>query len=148
MPNKELTDQQKTLAAIAFSGIGVMIMLMAFDIIPLGEADKNAPDWVILACGAIFFIAGIMIKTGDRGRWNDLLAGFLVLAFALVGGWVALLGAGEDFSGGLFLLSDSVNVTLARLMFGTGSLICFAISVYAFRRYFNNKKEDQKAFEK
>lgn len=141
MSKTELTDKQKTWAGFAFAAIGMFIVLMALDIIPTDEADKNAPDWVILACGAIFFLTGIMIKLGDRGRWSDLLAGFLILAFALVGGWIAVFGAGEKMSGGFWFASRETNISIARLVFGFGSLICLAISAYAFRRFLRKESD-------
>lgn len=141
MAQKELTENQKTLGGLVFSGMGIMIVLMALDIIPMDEADKNAPDWVIIACGLVFFLAGVMIKVGDRGRWSDLLAGFLVLCFGLVGGWVSLFGSGENMSGGLAFLPWEANVSLARIVFGFGSLICLSISVYAFTRFFRGREK-------
>lgn len=141
MSKKELTNKQKTLASIAFSLMGVFIVLLSLGVISTDEADKHAPDWVIGACGAIFLITGIMIKTGDRGRRSDFLGGFLLLAFGLVGGWVAVFGSGEHMSGGFAFASQDSNITLARLVFGLGSLICFSVSAYAFRRFFRSSSE-------
>ncbi len=124
-----------------FFGIGLFLVLAAADIIPIDEDGLHAPRWVLGLCGLVFSIAGVMVSLGQESKWNNLLAGILILSMGSVGGWVALFGASENFSGGIALLSDSSNISLARLMFGSGGIICIAIAIYAIKLHFKPKKK-------
>ncbi len=120
--------------------LGTLPLLVALGVIPVDEADVYAPIWVVAISGMVFLIGGCMIFLGDHSWANDLLAGVLCLLFGVVGVWVALFGSSEGFSGGIPLLSDAVNVTLGRWVFGGGALISFSISAYAFRRAFQSSR--------
>lgn len=126
---------------LLFFGTGLFIILAAGDIIRIDEEGLNAPRWVLALCGLVFSIAGVMIFLGQKSKWNHILAAILILSMGSVGAWVALFGASENFSGGIALLSDSANTSLARWMFGTGSLICFIIALYAIRVHFRPKQK-------
>lgn len=120
--------------------LGTLPLLVALGVIPVDEADVYAPIWVVAISGMVFLIGGCMIFLGDHSWANDLLAGVLCLLFGVVGVWVALFACSEGFSGGIPLLSDAVNVTLGRWVFGGGALISFSISAYAFRRAFQSSR--------
>ncbi len=120
--------------------LGTLPLLVALGVIPVDEADVYAPIWVVAISGMVFLIGGCMIFLGDHSWANDLLAGVLCLLFGVVGVWVALFASSEGFSGGIALLSDAVNVTLGRWVFGGGALISFSISAYAFRRAFQSSR--------
>lgn len=120
--------------------LGTLPLLVALGVIPVDEADVYAPIWVVAISGMVFLIGGCMIFLGDHSWANDLLAGVLCLLFGVVGVWVALFASSEGFSGGIPLLSDAVNVTLGRWVFGGGALISFSISAYAFRRAFQSSR--------
>jgi hypothetical protein len=76
-----------------------------------------------------------MAYLGRRSRANELMAAMLLLLFGAVGAWVSLFSPSEGFSGGIPFVPYESNVTLARVMFGIGALICFALSIWAFRRF-------------
>lgn len=120
--------------------LGTLPLLVALGVIPVDEADVYAPIWVVAISGMVFLIGGCMIFLGDHSWANELLAGVLCLLFGVVGVWVALFACSEGFSGGIPLLSDAVNVTLGRWVFGGGALISFSISAYAFRRAFQSSR--------
>lgn len=120
--------------------LGTLPQLVALGLIPVAEADVYAPIWVVAISGMVFLIGGCMIFLGDHSWANDLLAGVLCLLFGVVGVWVALFASSEGFSGGIPLLSDAVNVTLGRWVFGGGAFISFSISAYAFRRAFQSSR--------
>jgi len=52
----------------------------------------------------------------------------LFMGFAVLGTWVAVWGEAQYFSGGLPFLGTA-NVSLARIAFGFGALICWLASV-------------------
>lgn len=137
-------SHRETLAfSMVFMLIGLLIILLGLGVIPVDEASFNAPKWIIRLCGMTFFIAGVMVWSGNGSRTNDLMAAVLILIFAVVGGWVALYGGSEDFSGGIPFLSKDSNVSLARIIFGAGSVLCLMISLYAFRIFIRKWRDPE-----
>ena len=114
---------------------GGLLILVALGVISTSPGQRHAPDFVIAIAGAAFVIAGCMVLVGRQSRFNDLLAAILCLLFGATGAWVAIYSPSEGFSGGIPLISNEANVRLARWVFGVGSLVCFAISAWAFKRY-------------
>ncbi|HBX64646.1 MAG: hypothetical protein CL670_01805 [Balneola sp.] len=136
MSSKQPTPKQKALASLLFCGTGLAIILASAEIIPMDEAGLNAPRWVLGLCGFVFALTGVMIFMGDNKKWNNLFAAILIFAMASIGGWVALFGDGANFSGGVSSLSHSSNISLARIVFGSGAIICFLIGLYALKMHF------------
>jgi len=120
--------------------LGCYPLSIALGLLPVDEAKVMAPMWVIAMSGIVFVIAGGMILSGNHSWANDLLAGILCLLFGIMGTWVSFFSASEGFSGGVPLLPHESNVTLGRWVFGTGALICFAVSAYAFWRAFQSSR--------
>ena len=134
------TSQRSNLTfALLCIALGGFLVLVACGLIDDDPAKRHAPDLIIALCGSVFIIAGIMILVGHHSRVNDLLAAILCMTFGIIGAWVAIYGASEGFSGGLPLLSNETNTRLARGVFGLGSLLCFAMSSWAFRRFFRSE---------
>lgn len=141
MSSRKLTPKERVWAGILFFGTGAAIILASVDIIPIDEADLHAPHWVLGLCGLVFSLAGVMIFLGDQSKWNNLLAGILIFSMGSIGGWIALFGSGSNFSGGIALLSNESNTSLARWVFGIGSVICFATAFHAVKLYFKGEKK-------
>ncbi len=123
-----------------FMGTGIGIILISLEVILVDEAAVNAPLWIIGICGVIFFLAGLLIFLGEESKYNNLLAGLLVAGMGAIGSWVALFGTDSGFSGGVPFLSAEFNISLARLLFGFGGLICFLIAGYALKQQFTKKE--------
>ena len=134
-----MKPKQKTIFAWFFILMGLPFILISVNLLSIDESTLHAPKWVLGLCGFIFSLSGVIMLLGEKSHFNNLLAGLLILSFALVGGWVALFGSAEQFSGGLTVLSETQNVNIARVLFGIGSLICFAITIYAIRQHFKKK---------
>jgi len=83
----------------------------------------------------VFVIGGCMMLLGQDSRTNDLLAALLCVVFGVVGGWIAVFAPSGGFYGGLPFLSLAANETLARVVFGAGSLLCFGIAAWALKRF-------------
>jgi len=149
MSTKKPTPKQQKIFGSIFFLVGLPIIGISLGIIEVDESTVHAPLWVIGACGLVFSLAGVMILIGDNSTSiNNLLGAILLLCFALIGGWIALFGGDENFSGGISLLSDSHNVSLARILFGSGSLICFAVFLYAMKLQFIGKKSEKNRLDK
>jgi hypothetical protein len=114
--------------------IGCYPISIALGLFQIDDTASNAPHWVVAAAGIAFVIAGLMILLAQHSRANDFLAGILCFVFGAMGTWVSLFSSNDGFSGGLAILPNEQNIMLGRWLFGLGAVICFAISVYAFRR--------------
>lgn len=133
-----MQDSPRSHLAIALfcMAVGGMLILVACGFFIDNPDQRDAPDFVIAMCGSAFIIAGGMVLVGRRSRVNDLFAAILCLLFGATGVWVALFSPSDGFSGGLPLISNEANIRLARWVFGLGSLVCFAMAAWAFKRFF------------
>jgi len=134
------TSRRSHLAIALFCvAAGGLLILVAFGVISSSPGQRHAPDFIIALCGLAFIIAGCMVLVGQQSRFNDLLAAILCLLFGATGAWVAIFSPSEGFSGGIPLISNEANVRLARWVFGFGSLVCFAISGWACKRFWSRR---------
>lgn len=114
--------------------LGIYLMLMALEWLPVEEGSVNAPLWVLALCGIVFICAGLMILLRQHKRLVDWLAALVCFSFAAVGCWVSLYAPAEGFSGGIPFLGQENNVVLARVVFAAGAVICLLMSIYALRQ--------------
>ncbi|MDO8787854.1 MAG: hypothetical protein Q7J42_07270 [Sulfuritalea sp.] len=124
------------LVGLVFVAAGILPMLAAFDIGPLGRDDINGPPWLGFAAGGIFTAAGLAVIAGPASPLANGLFAFLALAgLASIGNWIAF-GAGDRACAGSvslpWLWSESDFTGLAcRFPFGLGALIMDALLCYA-----------------
>lgn len=89
---------------------GLVIVLIALDVIAVDPAKFHAPHWVVGAAGLVFFLAGIAILTtppgspeaapGARATWRTFLLGAgIVGALAAVFNWIAFGPGPRQFGG-------------------------------------------------
>ena len=135
---KKLDNQTIMLALIAIA-CGGYILLIASGVID-AEPANDTPYWVLALAGIAFVIAGFMIFLRNYSRALDLLAAVLLAGFTLIAGWVTFYSSSEGFSGGIPFLPRDTNVSLGRVMFGLGTLMCFAGFLYALKRFFGSHK--------
>ena len=133
-------SRSNLILALLCLALGGFLVLVACGLIEDDPTKRHAPDLIIALSGSVFIIAGIMMLVGRQSRVNDLLAAILCTTFGIIGAWVAIYGTSEGFSGGIPLISDEANIRLARGVFGLGSLLCFAISGWAFKRFYLSAK--------
>lgn len=141
MNQNKLSKKNRVVFGLIFFGVGLVFILVSFDIIQIAESEINSPRWVLGLCGFVFALAGVMIFLGENSGINNLLAALMILSFGCIGAWVTFYGDAADFSGGLPFLSNESNVILARTMFGISTAICFAISAYAIRLHLRSKNQ-------
>jgi hypothetical protein len=122
--------------ALLCMALGGFLILLASGVISDSQRQRHAPDFIVAFSGSAFIIAGCMVLIGLQSRFNDLFAAILCLLLGAIGAWVALFGPSEGFSGGLPLIPQEANVSLARWVFGIGSLMSFALSGWALKRFF------------
>lgn len=131
---RSLSNRARSVYGIGCLALGCYPIAIALGFVTVDEAALTVPRWIIAGAGLAFVVAGLMILYAHYSRANDVLAGVLLLLFGALGTWVSLFSSEEGFSGGLPFLSSERNVAVGRWVFGLGALICFALSVYAFRR--------------
>ncbi len=131
---RSLSGRPRLVYGIGCLALGCYPVAIALGYIAIDEAELATPRWVIAGAGLAFVIAGFMILLAHHSRANDLLAGVLLLLFGSMGTWVSIFSSDEGFSGGLPFLPPDLNILVGRWVFGIGALICFAFSIYAFRR--------------
>jgi len=129
-------DMALALIAIACGGFA---LLAATGVMPM-ETANNTPAWIVGLAGLVFVIGGAMLFLRNHSRALDLLASIILASFALIAAWIAIYGSADGFSGGISILSGDAKVSLARIMFGIGAIMCFAGFLYAMRRYFQSIK--------
>lgn len=116
-----------------FASMGLLIVFVAIDVVPVPEESVHAPRWVVALAGLVFVLAGGVIlgygirnaldpEARDRppgfsvGTW---LAGHaIVTIFAVITGWIAF-GSGSRGLG-------------TRIPFGIIAVGCVAIAVGAW----------------
>ena len=120
---------------------GAAFMAASLGIIVLDPSTFQPPRAILFLVSIIAITGGSLIIIQDQTRWSDWLASVMLMAFAAVGGWVAVFGPAERISGGLAFLPPETNVALARVIFGLGALLCLGLSAYAIRRSLKAKKK-------
>jgi hypothetical protein len=78
-----MTARRNFLWSFVIIGIGVMMLLLALDVLPTGIADIMERSWAVL-----LVIAGLNMLFGERIRYGNWIA--LALSLALLGGVVYL----------------------------------------------------------
>ncbi|MBT8461306.1 MAG: hypothetical protein KJO44_02200 [Gemmatimonadetes bacterium] len=131
---------------------GAAIIMVGLGVIPTEETSRNAPPWVIVAAGAVFFVAGgysVVVGSIDLrrpgyiermsrgGKFNPagwLVGAFIASTFFAIAAWVAF-GPGERaFSGGVggggLGVGGPVGERAGRIVFGISAVILGAVSVW------------------
>ena len=124
---------------------GIFLIVVAgewFD--NLKPQPNDAPNAIIALAGLVFVIAGLMVFVGQQSRMNDILAAILCAIFGVMGVWVAFISSDHGFSGGIPFVSRETHIIIGRAMFGLGSIISFALSIWALRRFVSNKAAKEK----
>ena len=120
--------------SVPFVVAGIVIELIAIDVISIDESLVHAPDWIIGLCGLLFLSGGMAFVTSPKTSIATWSAGTLVISMTLISAWVAVYGASEHFSGDLPFISRDSNVIIARIIFGCVSLLGLAIIVAAAKK--------------
>lgn len=124
MKTDEIPLFVQVLVGLLFFGVGLAIILLSGDVTPT-EGELTVPGWVSKLAGGLFTAAGVMILNNGRLKWiSTIVALYLISAFGLIFGWIALFGAAEGFGLNGRSGLNSFGVLVARIMFGGGALIC------------------------
>lgn len=142
MSSSQPTPKQKRIIGILAIVVGLFFALMGLGLSPIELQESEAPGWVVSISGLIFFLAGVMVLIGEKAKNINLYASILIGLMGTVGAWIALFGDDENISGGFSFVSAETNYMFARILFGLGAIICYAISAHAFRVHLRNRTND------
>lgn len=132
------TRDRVILAAIGLI-TGVFLILEGLQVTRLGTPSGNTPYWVVTAAGAAFFVAGVAVLMGDAGKWNDLAAAMITALMGCIAGWISLFADESGMAGNGMVLVQLTGIPIHRIAFGAGSLLCFLVSLYAFRGFIRKR---------
>jgi hypothetical protein len=108
---------------------GALIWGIAFGVVPAEPGSVHAPVWILSLAGGVFALAGLALVFRSHEIFVCVLGNLIILCFAGIGAWVSLFGPAAHFSGGVPFVSPEANVTIARVAFGCGALLCALILI-------------------
>lgn len=141
-------QEQASPAELKSIGVGLGIagicgVLVGFEVLPVpgGRANLHGPLWIATLLGVLMLLAGASCVIQGFGRANAqaelpadaplwmraaqyLIGVTLFASFAVLATWVAFGGDARYFSGGVPFFGIG-NISLARIAFGLGALICW-----------------------
>ena len=123
--------RSRILLGTLFLMAGVAVGLSLAGVFSIDEESVHAPKWVLALLGMLFLGGGISTIVSPRSGIAAWSAGIVVVTITIVSAWVALYGSSAHFSGDIPFLSSSTNVFIARIVFGSVSLLGLAIIVAA-----------------
>jgi hypothetical protein len=161
---RPVTPREGLLLGGGIALFGLYFTVAGFGVLPLpgGPQNLHGPLWILLPIGSIFLLTGVAILLQGLGRANEkgelpanapqwmrgaqhLIGVTLFACFGLVGSWIAFAGESRQFSGGVPFIGHSLNITIARGMFGLGAIICWiaaiGLAVSGARKLFNYGKQ-------
>lgn len=123
------------------AGAGLYFALVGLDLLP-PPSRQNAPGWIVVACGLVFLLGGLMVLGQVAGKANangevpavaplwatslqraaDLI---IIGCFATIATWIALFGHPGKFS---------LGGEVTRVAFGLGALIMWLYFLALVRR--------------
>ncbi len=124
----------RVLPGILLIVAGIVVALLAIDVIQVDPKTVHVPNWVLGLLGLLFVGGGLATIANPQSSLASWSAGTVVISITVVFAWVSLYGPAEQFSGDLPFLSRETNVTIARIVFGCVALLGLAITVAAARK--------------
>ena len=116
---------------------GAGILALGAGAFPSALSGANAPLWVILAAGGLFFLAGL--SSACQGHLPKIMIDFfgvlIVTLFALIPGWIAWGEGPRSFSAsiGLFGSGFSISdISFGRIVFGFSALLLGLFALFAW----------------
>ena len=122
--------------------VGTIVTLLARGTFGPGHLSDGTPEWVGIAAGAMFVLAGLAIivgygVAGGVTSDGDLLPGTpravrilqtalglpIIALLASIASWVAIGSGSRHFRGSGLFIGSAVNEMLGRAVFGVGAVL-------------------------
>ncbi|PZD72140.1 hypothetical protein C1752_04076 [Acaryochloris thomasi RCC1774] len=107
--------------------IGTALTLVAGGVIPTDPSQFFAPRWMLALAGLSVIACGGSLITPKDSVPQLCCIGFILVSFAMMGGWVAVFSSDDSIAGGIPFIPRSVNIFLGRCLFGLGPIVCLGM---------------------
>lgn len=104
--------------------LGAVLTLVASGVIPADPSQFEAPRWMLVLAGLNVMACGGSLITQKDSAPQLCCVGFILISFAILGGWVAFFSKDDAIAGGIPFIPRGINIFLARCLFATGPLFC------------------------
>jgi len=131
-------SHEKLMVGAFFCVMGGMVVLAAFGFGPMSKSAMHAPRWIVGIAGLIFSGCGLMLISASH-KIATWIGGMVTIGMTIICGWIALFGEDEHFSGGFSVFSESIEVLIARVLFGAVAILGTAMTINALRNIFDKR---------
>ncbi len=146
---QQATPREGRVIGAVCAAVGLYFMAVGLSVLPPpGESSPKDPLWIAFVAGLVFLLggAGILVQAygkasaqgelpADAPRWMRAVQYLILVAifasFALLGSYVAIGGDPQKFSGGIPFVGHGTNISIARVAFGIGAIICWLATIAA-----------------
>lgn len=132
------------LIGLGTMAMGLLIILMSADVIPIPDATFEAPRWIVGCVGLSFFLAGAAVALARPGgppgtiAANPYFGGAAGLVLVFIFNWIAFGSGPRHFSGGIAIpfvsWSTRPSDWAGRAAFGVFALIADVIVAWILAR--------------
>jgi len=132
------------LIGLGTMAMGLLIILMSADVIPVPDATFEAPRWLVGCVGLSFLLAGAAVALARPGAApgsiaaNPYFGGAAGLVLVGIFNWIAFGAGPRHFSGGIAIpfvsWSSSPSEWAGRAAFGFGAFIADVIVAWVLAR--------------
>lgn len=144
--SRQMTPREQKIFGGIFIIVGLFIVGIGLNVVPIDENDLHAPRWILTLAGLVFVIPGIMVLTLGTGKEKlvGIIGGpLMLLIMTIIPGWIALGPGTRECSGTssfIFSTSRTVADLECRFVFGIGGLLVLLIFIFSIVRLFRKKK--------
>ena len=128
--------------------LGLFVVLISADVIPVPDSTFEAPRWIVGCAGLSFLLAGVAVALARPGAApgsiaaNSYFGGAAGLVLVLILNWIAFGPGTRHFSGGIALpfvsWSSSPSEWAGRAAFGFGAFLADVIVAWVLVRNLRN----------
>ena len=132
------------LIGLGTMALGLFIVLIAANVIPVADSTFSAPRWIAGCAGLSFLLAGAAVTLARPGGTpgnvaaNPYLGGAAGLVLVLILNWIAFGTGRRHFSGGIEIpfvsWSGPSSEWFGRAAFGIGAMIADLVVVWVLVR--------------
>lgn len=112
---------------------GGIVCAAGLGLLPRGYVIIDAPPRLLAAGGIILALLGFLSLARDH-RASETFTSLLFLGVAVGAGWLTFIAPEGTINRYLPFIPQSVNESLARLLFGLGAAVCIGMAFLGLRR--------------
>ncbi len=149
MSEKPLSRRSVLITGSLSVGMGLFVIAISLNLIPVEDQSFNAPRWVGGVAGLIFVLGGVLVIIHQREQQRTLtgpriasevaqflVAGLLITLFALIGNWIAFGPGDRQFSSAVSVpfitIFQSANEITGRVCFGMFAILLDGLALWVW----------------